>query len=96
MRYPCIVAQGGGGPVSHQRGAPRRAHPGYSRSNVPTWVRPVPGPHRGMTPSLHTPICRGTSLLRQRHSLGFYSKPMARVLGGSQGDGRFLMGEVTQ
>ena len=38
---------------------------------------------------------RGTSLIRNRHPLGPYRRPLPRVLvGGSYGDGRFLMGEV--
>ena len=37
---------------------------------------------------------RGTSLRRKRFPLGPYSRPMPRVLGGSQGGGHFLMGEV--
>ena len=40
-------------------------------------------------------VYRGTSLIRKRISLGPYRRPMPRVLGGFQGDGRFLMGEVT-
>ena len=38
---------------------------------------------------------RGTSLTRKRTSLGPYRRPMPRVLGGSQGGGRFLRSEVT-
>ena len=38
--------------------------------------------------------CRGTWLIRKRTPLGPYRSPMTRVLGGSQGGGRFLMGEV--
>ena len=37
---------------------------------------------------------RGTSLTRKRTLLGPYRGPMPRVLGGSEGCGRFLMGEV--
>ena len=37
---------------------------------------------------------RGTSLIRKRTPLGPYRRPMPKVLGGSQGGGRFLMGEV--
>ena len=37
---------------------------------------------------------RGTSLIRTRNPLGPYRRPMPRALGGSQGGGRFLMGEV--
>ena len=37
---------------------------------------------------------RSTSLTRIRTHLGPYRRPMPRVLGGSQGVGRFLMGEV--
>ena len=37
---------------------------------------------------------RGTSLIRKRTPLGPYRRPTPRVLGGSQGGGRFLMGEV--
>ena len=39
-------------------------------------------------------LCRGTSLARKRNPLGPYRRPMPRVLGGSLGGGRFLMGEV--
>ena len=38
---------------------------------------------------------RGTSQMRKRTPLGPYRRPMPRVPGGSQGGGRFLMGEVT-
>ena len=37
---------------------------------------------------------RDTSLIRERTSLGPYRRPMPRVLGGSLGGGRFLVGEV--
>ena len=37
---------------------------------------------------------RGTFLIRKRSALELYRRPMPRVLGGSQGVGRFLMGEV--
>jgi hypothetical protein len=37
---------------------------------------------------------RGTSLIRKRTAQGPYRSPMPRVLGGSYGFGRFLMGEV--
>ena len=37
---------------------------------------------------------RGTSLIRNRPTLGPYRRPMLRVQGGSQGGGCFLMGEV--
>ena len=37
---------------------------------------------------------RGTSLIRKSTPLGPYRRLRPRVLGGSQGDGRFLMGEV--
>ena len=37
---------------------------------------------------------RGTSLIRKRLPLGPYRRPTPRVLWGSQGGGRFLMGEV--
>ena len=40
------------------------------------------------------PLYRGTSLIRKRLLLGPYSRTMPRVLGGSKGVGRFLMGEV--
>ena len=39
-------------------------------------------------------VYRGTSLKRKRTPLGPYRSPMHRVLGGSKGGGRFLMGEV--
>ena len=39
-------------------------------------------------------VYRGTSLIRNRTPLGPYRRPMLRVLGGSEGDGCFLMGEV--
>ena len=43
----------------------------------------------------HTALCsilsyRVTSLLRKRHSVGPYRRPMHRVPGGSWGDGCFL------
>ena len=37
---------------------------------------------------------RGTSLTRKRTLLGLYRRPMPRVLGGSLGGWRFLIGEV--
>ena len=37
---------------------------------------------------------RGTLLIRNRTLLGPYRRPMPRVLGGSWGGGRFIMGEV--
>ena len=37
---------------------------------------------------------RGTSPIRKRTPLGPYRRPMPRILGGSEGGGRFLMGEV--
>ena len=40
------------------------------------------------------PEYRGASLIRQRTPLGPYRRPMPRVLGGSEGGGRFFMGEV--
>ena len=39
---------------------------------------------------------QGTSLLRKCNPLGPYCRPMSKLLGGSQGGGRFLMGEVPQ
>ena len=46
----------------------------------------------------HTYRClgtyRGTSLTRKRTPLGPYRRPMPRVLGGSEGVGRFLMSKV--
>ena len=39
-------------------------------------------------------LCRGTSLVTEQTPLGPYRRPMPRVLGGSQGVGRFLIGEV--
>ena len=36
---------------------------------------------------------KGTSLTKKRTPLGPYRRPMPRVLEGSRGDGRFLMGE---
>ena len=36
----------------------------------------------------------GTSLTRNSTTLGPYSRPMPRFLGGSEGGGRFLMGKV--
>jgi hypothetical protein len=38
---------------------------------------------------------RGTSVIRKRTLLGPSRRPMRRVLGGSQGGGRFLMDEVS-
>ena len=45
------------------------------------------------------PVCvnieyRGTSPTRKRTLLGPYRRPILRFLRGSQGGGRFLMGEV--
>ena len=40
------------------------------------------------------PLYRGTSLTKQRTPLGPYRRLMPRVLRGSEGGGRFLMGEV--
>ena len=37
---------------------------------------------------------RGTLLTRKHPPLGPYHRPMPRVVGGSQGGGRFLMGEM--
>ena len=37
---------------------------------------------------------RGTSIIRSPLLLGPYRRPIPRVLGGSEGDGRFLMSEV--
>jgi len=37
---------------------------------------------------------RGTAPMRKRTPLGPYRRPTPRVLGGSQGGGRFLMSEV--
>ena len=42
----------------------------------------------------HPPVYRGTSLTRTPPPLGPYHRPRPRVLGGSQGDGRFLMCKV--
>ena len=39
-------------------------------------------------------VYRDTSLIRKRTTLGPYSRPMPRVVGGSYGVGRFLMGET--
>ena len=38
---------------------------------------------------------RDTSLIRNQPPVGPYRRPTPRVLGGSWGDGRFLMGEVS-
>ena len=62
----------------------------------------VPGagavPHERATTSWISPASnvayRGTSLIRKRTPLGPYSRPTPRVLGGSLGGGRFIMGEV--
>ena len=45
-------------------------------------------------PRKHPANYRGTSLIRKRSHPGPYRRPMPRVLGGSWGGGRFLMGEV--
>ena len=37
---------------------------------------------------------KGTSPIRKHPTLGPYLRPTPRVVGGSQGGGRFLMGEV--
>ena len=39
-------------------------------------------------------VYRGTSLIRKLTPPGSYRRPMPRVLSWSQGDGRFLMGQV--
>jgi len=39
-------------------------------------------------------VDRGATLTRKRHPLGPYRRRMPRVLWGSYGGGRFLMGEV--
>jgi hypothetical protein len=39
-------------------------------------------------------VYRGTSPIRKRTPLGPYRRPMPRVVGGSWGGGRCLMGEV--
>ena len=39
-------------------------------------------------------LLRGIPLTRKRTPLGPYCRPMPRVLGGSHGGERFLMGEV--
>ena len=50
---------------------------------------------RGSTKlSIFGVVYRGTSLSRNCTPLGPYRRPIPRVLGGSQGGGRFLMGEV--
>ena len=72
-----------------------------------TLSHPLAPQKHTMRPSSPTPPCRvqkeprgapgpyrGTSLIRIRTPLGPYRRPMPRVLGGSQGGGRFLMGEV--
>ena len=46
------------------------------------------------SPPAHRELYRGTSLIRKRTPLGPYRRPMPRVLGWSQGGGRFFMGEV--
>jgi len=53
-------------------------------------------PHRGRLGHLHGGAApyRGTSLIRKRSPLGPYRRAIPRVLGGSEGGGRFLMGEV--
>ena len=51
-----------------------------------------------MTKDTHRPKVlryRGTSLIRKRTPLGPYSRPTPRVLGGSEGVGRFLVTEVS-
>ena len=53
--------------------------------------------HQSSSPSqLPNNLCRyrGTSLMRKRIPLGPFRRPVPRVLCGSQGGGRFLMGEV--
>ena len=47
-----------------------------------------------LPPSVMTFSYRGTSLTRKRTPLGLYRRPMPRVLGGSEGGGRILMGAV--
>ena len=40
------------------------------------------------------PLYRGSSLTRKRNPLGPYRRLLPRVLGESQGGGRFLIGKV--
>ena len=49
---------------------------------------------RALAMSYIYPWYRGTSLTRKRTPLGPYRRPRPRVLGGSLGGERFLMGEV--
>ena len=52
-------------------------------------------PLYGDTARMHQEY-RSTSFITQRNPLGPYRRPMPRVLGGSKGGGRFVMGEVPQ
>ena len=47
------------------------------------------------SPSLRVLLYRGTSPIRKRTPLGPCRGNMPRVIGGSSGDGRFLMSEVS-
>ena len=54
---------------------------------------------RNLVPAGRDPVTldrtyMGTSLIRELSPLGPYRRPMPRVLGGSEGGARFLMGEV--
>ena len=63
--------------------------PALSQCNSRTKIPPP------LPPLAHRTVdYRGTSFTGKRTSLGPYRRPMPRVLGGSWGGGRFLMGEV--
>ena len=64
---------------------------GLNPSATLTWSR-----NSCDTFTLGTERYRGTSLIRKCNPLGPYRRPMPRVLGGSWGGWRFLMGEVPQ
>jgi hypothetical protein len=49
---------------------------------------------RGSKTATHRAEKRISSLTKKINPLGPYRRPMPRVLGGSQGGGRFLMGEI--
>ena len=63
--------------------------------SIPTAKRGASGSRvSGGVVAMHGSWHRGASLIRKRTPLGPYHRPVPKVLGGSQGGGRFLTGEV--